>query len=283
MEVNKIHKLIKRALTYILMTFLAFIFIGPIIFMFVSTLKIDQFQLIKDMSSVKAFVPYGKLGLDNFYKLFNNMNVTHYFFNSVFITITTIGIGVIFNSMVAYSLAILKFRGKKIILALIVAMLVIPGEAIIVPNFLLVNKLGIINSYVVQIIPFVADAFSIFLFYQLLKEIPVSLVEAAIIDGSSYFGIYLRIALPLSKSTIATVLILNALSRWGDLLWPIMVTRGDKYRPLPLALQQLFSTYNGRWGEILALAAIITLPILLVFILFQKQFVASIASSGSKE
>ncbi len=210
------------------------------------------------------------------------MNIGRFLFNSVFITTVTVTIGIIFNSMLAFALARMEFRFKKIILIGVLALIIVPIESILIPMLLMVNKMGIIDTYTVQILPFIADAFSIFLFYQAFIDLPKELDEAAIVDGAGYFRIYWNLAMPLSKPIIATAFIMNALTRWGDLLWPLMVTRGEAYRPLPVAMQQLFTLRPIMWGDVFAFATIITLPVLVMFLIFQKQFIESIASTGVK-
>lgn len=275
-------KRIKKVLHYAALLFFAYIFLFPVVFMIVSSLKGNEIQIIKDMSSIRAFIPYGDIGLTNYFDVFGRMKIGRYLFNSVFITCTSVTIGILFNSMLAFALARMDFRFKKVILIGILALIVVPVESVLIPMLLMVNKMGIIDSYTVQILPFVADAFSIFLFYQSFIDLPKELDEAAIVDGAGYFRIYWTLAMPLSKPIISTAFIMNALVRWGDLLWPLMVTRGETYRPLTVGMQQLFTIQPIMWGDVFAFATIITLPILVMFLLFQKQFIESIASTGVK-
>ena len=168
-------------------------------------------------------------------------------------------------------------------------MIIIPFEAVAVPLLLLVNQLpwfdgtmGWLDSYQVQIIPFIANAFSVYLFYQFFVALPKDLEEAALMDGASFWRIYWSILMPLSKPVIATVAVLQFLGRWGDLLWPVMVVRGDKFATLPLAMQTFFGQFPRQWGDVMAFAAMATLPTLLVFLVFQRWFVRSAISSGIK-
>ena len=275
-------KRIKTIAHYLVLGFFAYVFLFPLVFMVVSSLKGNEIQILKDMSSIKAFIPYGEIGLTNYFDVLNRMNIGRFLFNSTFITIVSVSIGVIFNSMLAFALARMDFRFKNVILIGVLALIIVPIESILIPMLLMVNKMGIIDTYVVQILPFIADAFSIFLFYQSFIDLPKELDEAAIVDGAGYFKIYWKLAMPLSKPIIATAFIMNALTRWGDLLWPLMVTRGETYRPLTVAMQQLFTLRPIMWGDIFAFATIITLPILIMFLVFQKQFIESIASTGIK-
>jgi multiple sugar transport system permease protein len=186
------------------------------------------------------------------------------------------------NSLIAYALARLRFAGRGVLLTIIIALIIIPLEAVVVPLLLIVNRFGWLDSYHVQIIPFIADPFSIFLFYQFFIGLPKDMEEAALVDGASLFGIYWKIVLPLSSPVFATVAILQFLLHWNDFLWPLMVTRGETYRPLMVAIQQFFSQDPKVWGDIMAFASMITIPVLFVFLLFQKWFVQSVATTGVK-
>ena len=278
----RVRKGLRQGITYLVMIALAFFFLFPIIFMLVSSVKANESQIVRDMSRLTAFVPYGELGLQNYRDVFDQMPFGRFIFNSVFIVASTVLGGLVVNSMIAYALARLRFRGRQFILALIIALIIIPLEAVVIPLLLIVNQFGWLDSYHVQIIPFIADAFSIFLFYQFFIGLPKDLDEAALVDGASPFRIYWNIILPLSRPVFATVAILQFLTRWGDFLWPLMVTRGFEYRPLPVAIQQFFSQDPKVWGDIFAFASMITIPVLVVFLLFQKWLVQSVASSGIK-
>ena len=203
-------------------------------------------------------------------------------FNSVFVVTSTVIGGLLINSLIAYALARLRFKGRQFILVLIIALIIIPFEAVAIPLLVMVSKFGWLDSYHVQIIPFIADAFSIFLFYQFFIGLPKDLDEAALVDGASPLRIYWDIVLPMSRPVFATVAILQFLANWGKFLWPLMVTRGFEYRPLPVAIQQFFSQDPKVWGDIFGFSAMITIPVLVIFLLFQKWFVQSVASTGIK-
>ena len=278
----KVRKGVRSGLNYLLMTLLGIFFLFPIIFMLVSSFKNNETQVLRDMSTVYAFFPRGEIGLQNYYDVFDQMPFGRFMFNSVFIVGMMVIFGLMINSLIAYALARLRFKGRALLLAIIIALIIIPLEAVAVPLLLLTNRFGWLDSYHVQIIPFVADALSIFLFYQFFIGLPRDLEEAALVDGASLFRIYWSIILPLSKPVFATVAILQFLTHWGDFLWPLMVTRGEEYRPLPVAMQQFFSQDPKVWGDIMAFAAMITIPVLIIFLLFQKWFVQSVATTGVK-
>lgn len=269
-------------ITYLVLTVVALFFLFPTVFMFVSSIKNSEMQIISDMGNLRAFIPYGEVGLKNYFDVFKRLPFGRFMFNSVFIVGNTVLIGLIVNSMLAYALARLRFKGRNVILVLIIALIIIPIEAIVIPLLLIVNLFGWLDSYHVQIIPFIADPFSIFLFYQFFINIPKDLDEAAMIDGAGPFRIYWNIIIPLSRPVFATVAILQFIFRWNEFLWPLMVTRGYEYRPLTVAIQQLFSLDPKMWGDIFAFASMITIPSIIIFLLFQKWFVRSVASGGIK-
>jgi multiple sugar transport system permease protein len=189
----KFHKTISKILNYLLLIIIALFFLFPVVFMFVSSIKNNESQIIRDMSSLSAFIPCGELGFKNYFDVFKQMPFGRFMFNSVFIVGNTVLAGLVLNSMIAYALARLRFKGKGLILSFIIALIIIPAEAVVIPLLLMVNRIGWLDSYQVQIVPFIADAFSIFLFYQFFIGLPKSLDEAAKIDGANPFQIYWKI------------------------------------------------------------------------------------------
>lgn len=281
-----------NAVWYAVNALLVVFFMAPLVFMFVSAFKGNELQLLKDMGSLAAFLPQGELSMQNFRDVFARTSFGLALFNSLFTVSLTVVLGVLVNSMLAYALARFRFRGRSLLLSVVVALIIIPFEAIAVPLLLLVNELpwwgaeglqrGWLDSYQVQVIPFIAHAFSVYLFYQFFVALPKDLEEAALMDGASRLRIYWSIVMPLSKPVIATVAVLQFLSRWGDLLWPVMAVRGEEFATLPLAMQTFFGQFPRQWGNVMAFAVMATLPTLALFIVFQRWFVKSAISSGIK-
>jgi multiple sugar transport system permease protein len=275
---------------YLMMLLLAIIFLFPIVFMLVSSLKPD-IQILQDSSSLRAFLPVGQISFDNYFEAFERAPVARFIFNSVLVTTLTVGLGLFLNSLAAFSLVNLRWKGRTIVLTLVIATLILPFETIAIPLLLVVSRLpsigadgfsqGWLNSYHVQIIPFLADAFSIFLFVQFFRSLPGDLIEAARIDGASWFQIYARVIVPISGPVFATAAILRGLVMWNQYLWPIMVVQAEGFRPVMVGLGYFFQL-NIAWGEVMAYLSTITIPILILFIFLQRAFVESIASSGIK-
>jgi multiple sugar transport system permease protein len=280
-------------LTYALLVILALAFVFPLLFMLSASFKTND-AIFADLRSLRAFVPVGELTLDNYAAVFTRSLFSRFLFNSLLIATITVAANLLFNSMAAYALSRLAWPGKALVLGLIVATLVIPGDTVVIPLLLLVSKLpslsfegglhltpGWLNTYHVQIVPFLASAFSIFLFYQFFQDIPRDLDEAATIDGASRWRIYRSVIVPISGPVFATVAILTFLSSWNSFLWPIMTVQSEQIRPVLVGMQYFFQQ-DTEWGEVMAYATLITLPILALFMVFQRSFVQSIATSGLK-
>ncbi len=284
-------RLVRMALQYVLLTWIALVFIFPIVFMIVSSLKPDL-QLLRDSGSLRAFLPVGDLSFDNYFSAFDRAPIARFIFNSVFITAATLVLSLLLCSLAGFSFVFLNWRGRAIILSIILATFIIPFETIAIPLLLIVNNLpwvgfdgfriGWLNSYQVQIIPWIADALTIFLFVQYFKDLPKDLVEAARVDGATWLQVYRRVIMPLSGPVLATAAILKFLMMYNNqFIWPIMVVQEESYRPIMVGLMYFFQL-NTAWGEIMAYLTIITVPVLAFYLALQKAFIASIASTGIK-
>jgi multiple sugar transport system permease protein len=264
----------------------ALIFIAPVEVMFVTSLKRDELEILREMTSFRAFW-VAHPSLENYAavlsgEVLGGTPFARFLFNTVLIVGSIVAGGIAVNSMAAFALARLRFRGRSFLVSLVVALIILPFEGLAVPLLLIVNRFGWLNSYHVQIVPFIAHPFSIYLFYQFFTKIPRELDEAARVDGASPWQIYWRIALPLSLPVIATVAILQSLEYWNSFLWPLMVTRGPEYRPLSVAMNNFFGQYPRYWGDVMAFAVLTSMPILLVYLLFQRWFIQSVVRSGLK-
>jgi multiple sugar transport system permease protein len=288
------YKRLKTLGWYLLLGAVGYVFLFPLLFMLVSSFKPEQ-AIFSDLYSLRAVLPVGELTLDNYRSVFDKSRIGHYFLNSVIITGGTVVMGLFVNSLLAFSLSRLEWRGQKLILTLVIALMIIPLEAVVVPMLLLVAQLPYIgweegglmikeswlNTLHVQMLPFVANSFFIFLFYQFFRDIPKDFDEAAKLDGASPFQIYRHVIVPMSGPVFATVAILHFMVMWNQYLWPIMAVQSEEARAVMPGIQIFFGR-ETEWGEILAYASFITLPVLAVFLLFQKKFVRSLAGAGIK-
>ncbi|KJK34372.1 sugar ABC transporter permease [Streptomyces variegatus] len=273
---------------------LALVFALPLVFMLISSFKPDD-QIFSDLGSLRAFLPVGALSLDNYTAVFERVPAAQFLLNSVLISSITVVLGIIVNSMAAFALSRMRWPGRKLVLTGIIATLIVPFETFALPLVWWVNQLpllrvngfhlewttGWMDTYQVQIVPFIANAFSIFFLHQYFQSIPKEIDEAAIVDGAGWFTIYRRIVMPLSGPAVATVAILTFLPAWNSYLWPLMVVQSENLRPVMVGISYFFQLNVG-WGQIMAYSSMITVPILALFVAFQRSFVNSIASTGVK-
>ena len=281
---------LRLATRYVVLTLIAVIFIFPLLFMVMSSFKPDL-QLLRDTSGIRAFLPVGDLSLDNYTAAFKRAPVATFVFNSVLVTGVTVVLSLFFCSLAAFSFVFLNWKGRNILLSIIIATLIVPFETIAIPLLLLVSKLpwigmeglqiGWLNTYRVQIIPWIADGLTIFLFVQYFKDLPRELIEASRVEGASWWQIYTKVVMPLAGPVMATAAILKFLVMYNQYLWPLIVVQQETYRPVMVGSQYFFQL-NTAWGEIMAYLTLITVPVLAFYLILQRAFIASIASTGVK-
>lgn len=281
---------LRLATRYAVLVLIAVIFVFPLVFMLMSSFKPDQ-QLLQDASNLRAFLPVGDISLQNYTAAFQRAPVATFVFNSVFVTGVTVILSLLLCSAAGFAFVFVNWKGRGVLLSLLLATLIVPFETIAIPLLLLASKLpwigldgltwGWLNSYRVQIVPFIADGLTVFLFVQYFKDLPGELIEAARVEGASWFQIYRRIVMPLSGPILATAAILKFLVMYNQYLWPLMVTQEEGYRPVMVGLQYFFQL-NVAWGEVMAYLSMITVPVLAFYLYLQKAFIASIASTGVK-
>lgn len=269
-----------RIIVYFVLLGFTLIFLIPVLMMVAGSFKPDELVLV-EAGSLQTLLP-ADIRLDNYRDVFSRVPFARYMGNSLFISATIVISGLLINSLAGYALARLNWPGRRQLLAVVLAVLIIPLEAIAVPLFYEVTLFGWRNTYLVQIVPFIANAFSIYLFYTFFLGIPRELEEAGRIDGAGTLRIFFSIILPNSKPVFATVAILTFLTHWGAFLWPLMVTHSEDVRPLPLGIAAFYTLPPLQWGDIFAFGVMMVLPVLVVFILFQNWFVRGVATSGIK-
>ena len=288
--INPDNRGLRLIVRYTVLSIIAVIFLFPLVFMLMSSFKPKQ-QLLVDTGSLRAFLPVGDISLNNYYEAFERAPVGLFVMNSIIVTGTTVVLSLLICSLAAFSFVFVKWRGRELILTLILATLIVPFETIAIPLLLIFSKLpwigldgfstGWLNSYRVQIVPFIADGLTIYLFVQYFKDLPGELIEAARVEGASWGQIYRRIVMPLSGPVLATAAILKFLAMYNQYLWPLMVVQQEGYRPVMVGLQYFFQL-NVAWGEIMAYLSLITVPVLVFYLFLQRAFIASIASTGVK-
>lgn len=266
-----------QIVTYTLLFVVVFASLFPFYMMFVSSTLSN-----KEILTERPRLIFGS-NLINNYKNFNErFSVTKVLFNSIFITITYTILSLLLHSMAGYALAKFEFKGKNLIFSIILITLMIPLQVLLIPLFKMMNSIGWQNSYQAVIVPALANAFGIFLMRQNMISFPDSLIEAARIDGSGEFSIFFKIVLPTMRPAIGALGIYNFMAQWGNFMWPLIIlSTKDKYT-LPVALSALEGLQRKDFGVIMFGSTIATIPIMIIFLIFQRQFISGMLGGSVK-
>ncbi len=265
---------------YAALTVCALVFVVPVALLIVGSLK-PEARVLSEAGSWKAFFP-DAVSLENYRDVLRRVPFVWYLFNSLVINVAIVVLGLVVNAFAGYALARLRWPGREKILTVVLTLLIVPFEAIAVPLFYQLSALGWRNSYTVQIVPFIANPLSIYLFYTFFRGLPPELEEAARVDGASVWRTFILIVIPNAKPVFATVAIVTFLFYWGMYLWPLLMTTGTEVRPLPLGIATFYTLPPLQWGDILAFGVMMVAPVVLIFVVFQRWFVQGVASTGTK-
>ncbi len=272
----------RKILMYILLTMIALVFMFPLIWMLVSSFK-DDAGIFSDITGLKAFLPSFKAEVFfNYQEVLGRIPLVKAMLNSLSYIVVVIVLGLIVNSMAGYAFARLDFPHKNLIFSMLLAVMVIPAQTVMLPQFSIIYKMGLSNSYLALILPAIASPMYIFLFRQNFLGIPESIEEAAKLDGASALRIFFQRIMPLAKPIYATVTILVFIALWNDFVWPVMVISDTGKQAIQMALSSLFSISPVNYGNVMAGLTIVTIPVLIIFLSLQKYYVAGVASTGAK-
>lgn len=267
-----------RTLIYILATLGLVVTLAPFAWMILGSIK-PTGEILADPN---AWLPKNPT-LDNFTDLLSRQNFGLYFFNSVVVAVACVIGNLLFCAMAGYALAKIDFAGKRLLFSLVLLMLIVPGIATFVPLFVQVSNLGLANTYLGLILPYIVTPLGVFLMRQFIGDIPDALLEAAKLDGAGEVRTFFRLILPLSGPALATLAILTFLAQWNNFLWPLVIAQTDDMYTLPVALALFSIGANGtNYGLLLAGAVVVVLPIIVVFLFLQRYFIQGIANTGIK-
>ncbi|MDX0755193.1 ABC transporter permease subunit [Sinorhizobium medicae] len=218
----------------------------------------------------------------NFVYVLTEVPFIRYMLNSLFVSVTVTVVALFFHSMAGYALARLRFPGRELIFLAIFSTLLVSLPVVIVPLFIIVRAMGMLNTYGGIIIPSIFNAFGIFLLRQYYLSLPREIEEAAVMDGAGYWRIYWSVILPLSKPILSALAILFFLANWNAFLWPLTVASDQKFWVVQVGIANFKSEYSAAWNYMLAASTIVAIPTLVLFLVFQRQIMDSIKTSGLK-
>lgn len=273
---------IKKVTLHILLLLFAAAAVVPIPLMFVNSFKTGS-ELAKNAWGIPSFWTFS-----NYTSLvsFNSGILVRTFFNSVFVSVVYTMLTLIVSSLAAFAFSKYSFRGKNVIFIFLLATMMIPVEITIPAIYLMFSKVHMLNTYSVQIFPGIANVFCLFMLKQYMDSLPDSLLEAARLDGAGDISIYQKVVLPLVSPAIGALAILTFLGKWNDYLWPSMLLTKTEVMPIMVVLPTL-NTGNSQWSTpwelVMAGCVIVTLPLIIVFFIFQDQFMSSVTIGAVKE
>lgn len=262
---------------YIISILLAVLALIPFLWMISTSLK-SRGAL---MSIPIEWIP-AEPTLDAYTEVFSRFPFLRTIGNSLFISVAFTLITLVSASMAAFAFAKLRFRGSGVILSIYIATMMIPTQVTMIPLFVVMNRLGLIDSYASVILPSMFKPFAVFLLVQQMKTIPNDYLDAARIDGAGLFHIYFRVALPLCIPTLATLAVTTFMESWNDYLWPLLMLTDRNKMTLPIALSTLNGQYSTEYNVLMAGSLISMIPIIIIYIAAQKQFKAGLMAGGIK-
>ena len=275
---NSTRRRIRLAGRYLVMTVCAVVMIGPFVWMVLAALKTDT-----DIRSIPpTFIPDPITGA-NFGRVTDAFNFWRFTANSIGVALTSTVLQVVTATMAAYAFARMEFKGRELLFALYLATMMIPLQVVIVPLFIEMRNLGLVDSYAALLLPTIVSSFGTFLMRQAFLALPRELDEAAFIDGANHFQVFSKVLLPLVKPALATFAVFAFMSTWNAFLWPLVITQAsDQHVTLPVGLSRLNGRFSTNWNVVMAGSVMSIVPIVAFYVFTQRWVIRSVAFTGLK-
>ena len=249
----------------------------PFIWMIITSLK-----TLTESTTIPITIMPKDFKWSNYVDVWNQLPFAKFYINTMLMIFFRVLGSVFFSAMAAYAFARIEFPGRNFFFMLILIQMMIPGQLFIIPQYAIISKLGLLNTVTALIIPGVISAFGTFLLRQFFIGIPKELEEAAILDGCNRWQVFWKVMLPLTKSGLVALGIFTSVFAYKDLMWPLIVNMSLEKMPLAAGMASLQGQYSTNFPQLMAGSMIAIWPMLIIFIIFQKQFIAGVASTGSK-
>ena len=268
---------LKRLPLYLCLSIGCVLALMPFVWMIATSLKSGG----ETFAVPPTFVP-SIFRWDNYVQVAREIPLGRYIFNSLAVTLSITAATLVSTVMAAFAFSRLEFPGRDLIFSVTVATMVIPGEALLIPNYVTISQMGLINSYTALILPWTVSAFSVFLLRQYFLSVPSSLYNAAKVDGCSDLRFLVQIMVPVAKPALVTVGLLRVINSWNEFLWPLIVTDLPHMRTLPVALSVFTNEAGIRYHLMMATSTVIVAPVIVLYLLLQRNFIRAIGGSGIK-
>ncbi|MFF4113558.1 carbohydrate ABC transporter permease [Streptomyces sp. NPDC001714] len=269
-------KLFNR-LCAVCLTLFALIWLVPFAWALITSLR-DDASITQSPTSIFA----GGWSLDAYATAWDNHPIGTWYLNSLVISTLAVIFTVAFCSMAGFALAFLRFRGRTLVMAVVTAGLMLPTEALVLPQFIEYRSFHLLGTFWALVLPSVAAPISVFVFHSFFRGIPTALIEAARIDGASWWRVYATVCMPICRPAVSTVAILTFIGSWNSFLWPLLVLSQTKSQTIPVGLASLVDPTSPQYAEIMASSVLGFIPLIAVFLVFQRQIVQGIATTGIK-
>lgn len=280
MEKNKGRKLVVKICMIVLFLLIAIMVLLPFWAIFVGTFQ-EGSMLIRYGLNLK--LDFSAANFDNWIMLFTDSgDYFTWFFNSVFLTVAQVVLTLLISAFVAYGFAAYEFRFKNFFFICVLLIMSVPFEMIMLPLYVQINDMGLSDSYAAVLLPFIANAMTIFFFRQYLSGMPKEIIEAGRIDGATEYGIFFKLIMPIMKPSFAAMAILNGMNSWNNFLWPLLVLRSSDKYTLPIGLNTLITPYGNNYDLLIVGSFFSVLPILILFLFFQKYFIEGMTAGAVK-
>jgi ABC-type glycerol-3-phosphate transport system permease component len=240
------------------------------------------FKDSEDFFHYLFFPPLSRMTLHNFAQLFREQPFARYMANSLFLTGTQVLLQVFFASLGGFALAKYDFKGKRLITLAMLGLMTIPGQVMLAPTYELIYKMGLIDTYAGLIVPGMVSVFGMFLFRQAIGGVPDELLDAGRIDGASEFGLYWNITLPVIRPMIGAFCLISFMGQWNSYIWPQLIFQSQQHFTLPIAISQMQGLYRTEYGLIMAGTLLSILPVTVLFLILQKEFISGLTSGAVK-
>ena len=280
MKTKKSGKLAVKILMIVLMAVIGLMILLPFWAIFVGTFQ-EGNMLVR--YGLNLSINLSEANLDNWVMLFTDSgDYFTWFFNSVFLTVLQVVGTLLISAFVAYGFAAYEFRFKNFFFVIVLLIMSVPFEMLMLPLYVQINDMGLSDSYAAVLLPFLANAMTIFFFRQYLVGMPKEIIEAGRIDGATEYGIFFKLIMPIMKLSFAAMAILNGMNSWNNFLWPLLVLRSSDKYTLPIGLNTLVTPYGNNYDLLIVGSFFSVLPILVLFLCFQKYFIEGMTAGAVK-
>ncbi|WP_088103247.1 carbohydrate ABC transporter permease [Halalkalibacter urbisdiaboli] len=264
----------------IMVGIIAFLAVFPLLSLIISSFRPSS-ELMRN--GITLAVPLDQLNFSNYTHIFTQASsYWTWYMNSILISALTIVLSLFFSSMVGYALAVYDFKGRQFIFILVLLILMVPFEILMLPLYRLMTALGLIDTYIAVILPMVVAPIAVFFFRQYAIGLPKELMESARIDGCTEYGIFFKVMAPLMLPSFAAMAILQGLGSWNNFLWPLVVLRSNSMFTLPIGLSTLLTPYGNNYDVLIAGSVMTVLPVIILFLFFQRYFISGLTVGGVK-